>query len=162
MPKQDLSLADVEHETDRFLMPTTEKERDILRAAIDLVRRVLAPTILRTSPKARMETVWGAARRLGGSLGRGRERPLFISERFAGLAVNPPVARVFFGELTRNPALCNDLAHVWRPYLRNPMLATVTEHIAARERRCAMSECRRTPVKTTAVQRQGASVSRQQ
>jgi AcrR family transcriptional regulator len=38
MPNEErLTLADIERETDRFLMPATEKEADILRAAVDLL-----------------------------------------------------------------------------------------------------------------------------
>jgi TetR/AcrR family transcriptional regulator len=160
MPKQEsLTLADIEHETDRFLMPATEKERDILSAAVDLlgergvdgattaeiakragvtertlfryfpskrdlVRRVLAPTILRTI-LTREWKLFGAL--LEGSAAEGGQRPMFVSERFAGLATNPPVARALFGELTRNPELRNDLARLWRRHFWNPMLATVTE-----------------------------------
>jgi TetR/AcrR family transcriptional regulator len=160
MSKQEsLTLADVEHETDRFLRPATEKERDILRAAVDLlgergvdgattaeiakragvtertlfryfpskrdlVRRVLAPTILRTI-LTREWKPFGAL--LEGSAAERGQRPMFVSERFGGLAANPPVARALFGELTRNPELRNDLARLWRRHFWNPMLATVTE-----------------------------------
>jgi len=160
MPKQEsLTLADVEHETDRFLMPATEKERDILTAAVDLlgqrgvdgattaeiakragvtertlfryfpskrdlVRRVLAPTILRTI----LTREWKPfAALLEGSAAEGGQRPMFVSDRFAGLTANPPVARALFGELARNPELRNDLARLWRRHFWNPMLATVTE-----------------------------------
>ena len=134
MPNEEgLTLADIERETDRFLMPATEKEADILRAAVDLlgergvdgattaeiakragvtertlfryfpskrdlVRRVLAPTILRTI-LTREWRPFGAL--LDGSAADGGERPMFVSERFAGIATNPPVARALFGELTR-------------------------------------------------------------
>ena len=38
MPNEEsLTLADIERETDRFLMPATEKEADILMAAVDLL-----------------------------------------------------------------------------------------------------------------------------
>jgi TetR/AcrR family transcriptional regulator len=159
MPNQEkLTLADVEHETDRFRMPATEKERDILRAAVDLlgergvdgattaeiakragvtertlfryfpskrhlVRRVLAPTILRTI-LTREWKPFGAL--LDGSPAAGRNGPMFFSERFAGIATNPAVARALFGELTRNPELRNDLARLWYRHFWNPMLATVT------------------------------------
>jgi TetR/AcrR family transcriptional regulator len=160
MPKEEsLTLADVERETDRFLMPATEKERDILKAAVDLlgergvdgattaeiakragvtertlfryfpskrdlVRRVLAPTILRTI-LTREWKPFGAL--LDGSAAESGERPMFVSERFAGLATNPPVARALFGELTRNAELRNDLARLWRRHFWNPMLTTVTQ-----------------------------------
>lgn len=160
MPNEEsLTLADIERETDRFLMPATEKEADILRAAVDLlgergvdgattaeiakragvtertlfryfpskrdlVRRVLAPTILRTI-LTREWRPFGAL--LDGSAADGVERPMFVSERFAGIATNPPVARALFGELTRNAELRNDLARLWRRHFWNPMLTTVRQ-----------------------------------
>jgi AcrR family transcriptional regulator len=160
MPNEEsLTLADIERETDRFLMPATEKESDILRAAVDLlgergvdgattaeiakragvtertlfryfpskrdlVRRVLAPTILHTI-LTREWRPFGAL--LDGSAADGGERPTFVSERFAGIATNPPVARALFGELTRNAELRNDLARLWRRHFWNPMLTTVRQ-----------------------------------
>jgi TetR/AcrR family transcriptional regulator len=160
MPNEEsLTLAEIERETDRFLMPSTEKERDILNAAADLlgergvdgattaeiakragvtertlfryfpskrelVRRVLAPTILRTI-LTREWRPFGAL--LDGSAAEGGGRPMFLSERFAGLATNPPVARALFGELTRNTELRDDLARLWHRHFWSPMLTTVTE-----------------------------------
>ena len=160
MPNEEsLTLADIERETDRFLMPATEKEADILRAAVDLlgergvdgattaeidkragvtertlfryfpskrdlVRRVLAPTILRTI----LTREWRPFEAmLDGSAADGGERPMFVSERFAGIATNPPVARALFGELTRNAELRNNLALLWRRHFWNPMLTTVRQ-----------------------------------
>ena len=52
---------------------------------------------------------------------------MFVSERFADLATNPPVARALFGELTRDAELRSDLASLWRRHFWKPMLATVTQ-----------------------------------
>ena len=218
MPNEEsLTLADIERETDRFLMPATEKEADILMAAVDLlgergvdgattaeiakragvtertlfryfpskrdlVRRVLAPTILRTI-LTREWRPFGAL--LDGSAADGGERPMFVSERFAGIATNPPVARALFGELTRNAELRNGLARLWHRQTaqdqrcaaegrrsrgaglghrlpqhrlsvspqhscRRPQVGRCKRaredgrHIAPRERRRAVSECRET------------------
>jgi TetR/AcrR family transcriptional regulator len=153
---QRLTLADIERETEKFLMPATKRERDILAAAADLlgergvdgattaeiakragvtertlfryfpskrdlVRRVLAPTILRTI-LTREWKPFGAL--LDASSGAGGNGPMFVS--FLGLATNPPVARALFGELTRNAELRNDLARLWHQHFWKPMLATVT------------------------------------
>ena len=155
---ESLTLHNVERETDRFLMPATEKERDILKAASDLlgergvagtttaeiakragvtertlfryfpskrdlVRRVFAPTILRTILTREWKPL-GAL--LDGSPAVGRNGSMFVSERFAGIATNPPVARALFGELTRDSTLRNDLARLWLRHFWHPMLATVT------------------------------------
>jgi AcrR family transcriptional regulator len=164
MPNHEsLTLADVEREIERFLMPATGKERDILNAAVDLlgergvdgattaeiarragvtertlfryfpskrdlVRRVLAPTILRTI-LTREWKPFGAL--LDGSAAERGERSMFVSKRFAGLPTNPPVARALFGELTRNVELRNNLARLWQRHFWKPMLATVT-HLKAK------------------------------
>jgi TetR/AcrR family transcriptional regulator len=158
LKEQSLTLADVEREADRFMMPATERERDIIRAAMDLlgergvdgattaeiakragvtertlfryfpskrdlVRRVLAPTILRTI----LTREWRPFGALLDGSGEGEKRPMFVSERFAGISTNPPVARALFGEITRNAELRNDLARLWRRHFWNPMLTTVTQ-----------------------------------
>lgn len=92
----------------------------------DLVRRVLAPTILRTI-LIREWKPFGAL--LDGSHGPRTAKgqgPMFISKRFSSLPTNPPVARALFGELTRNVELRKDLARLWHQHFWNPMLATVT------------------------------------
>jgi AcrR family transcriptional regulator len=155
--RQRLTLAEIERETERFLSPSSEKEHDILAAAVDLlgergvdgattaeiakragvtertlfryfpskrdlVRRVLAPTILRTI-LTREWKPFGAL--LDSSPAVNGDGAVFISERFAGLAINPPVARALFGELTRNAELRNDLARLWQQHFWTPMLGTV-------------------------------------
>jgi TetR/AcrR family transcriptional regulator len=160
---QRLTLADIERETEKFLSPTTEKERDILAAAADLlgergvdgattaeiakragvtertlfryfpskrdlVRRVLAPTILRTI-LTREWKPFGAL--LDASPAAARNAPRFVSERFAGLATDPALARALFGELTHNAELRDDLARLWQQHFWTPMLAAVT-HLKAK------------------------------
>ena len=89
----------------------------------DLVRRVLAPTILRTI----LTREWRPFRALlDASRAAGVDSPIFVSERFSDVATNPPLARALFGELTRNAELRNDLARLWYQHFWKPMLATVT------------------------------------
>jgi AcrR family transcriptional regulator len=140
MPNEEsLTLADIERETDRFLMPATEKEADILRAAVnllgergvdgattaeiakragvtertlfryfpskrDLVRRVLAPTILRTI----LTREWRPFRALlDGSAADGGERPMFVFP--SASQASPPIrpSRGLCSANSRNAELRN-------------------------------------------------------
>jgi len=156
--RQRLTLVDIESETEKFLAPATEKERNILAATVDLVgergvdgattaeiakrasvtertlfryfpskrdlvRRVLAPTILRVILTREWKPFGALLDALPPEGGNG---PSFISARFSRLPPSPPLARALFGELTRNAELRNDLARLWYQHFWKPMLATVS------------------------------------